>query len=153
MYSYNGVDWFEGDDPFGSDSGTDGEGDMDRGTPGGSGVTTGSVPGHTSSTHRTTPAAQYATAHTPTRPGAAIPMEVIAVPREGQEHLLTRPCVDCGLRTGSFCDGCLAVDRFPEEEWVTGQHTPLCTICDDRNDGLCHLCRGLIWAVPPPHGR
>ena len=153
MYSYNGVDWFEGDDPFASDSGTDGESDMDRGTPNAPGVTTGSVPGYTPSTHRTTPAAHYATARTPTRPGAAIPMEVIAVPREGQEHLLTRPCVDCGLRTGSFCDACLAADRFPEEEWVSGQHTPLCTICDSRNDGLCHLCRGLIWAVPPPHGR
>ena len=93
----------------------------------------------------------YASASTPTRPGAAYPMEVIAVPREGQEALLMRPCIDCGRRTGSFCDWCLAADRLPDEEWVTGQHTPLCTVCDRQHD-RCHRCRGLVWAAPPPHG-
>ena len=80
-----------------------------------------------------------------------MPMEVIAVAEEGQEHLLLRPCVDCGLRTGCFCDWCLAIDRFPDEEWVPGQHTPLCTVCDQRHN-RCHLCRGLNWVAPPPHG-
>ena len=106
----------------------------------------GTSPGPT----RASPSA-YASASTPTRPGAAYPMEVIAVPREGQEALLMRPCIDCGRRTGSFCDWCLAADRLPDEEWVTGQHTPLCTVCDRQHD-RCHRCRGLIWATPPPHG-
>ena len=155
-YSYNGVDWFEvdrADDPFASDS------DSDEYIAFDASVTTRTAsPGSSSAfgapaqdRARGAPSTPYATAVTPTRPGATIPMEVIAVPEEGQVDLLLRHCVDCGLRTGSFCDGCLAVTRFPDEEWVRNQHTPLCTACDRRH-GMCHFCRGLIWSVPPPHG-
>ena len=66
-------------------------------------------------------------------------------------HLLFRPCVDCGLRTGCWCDGCFGAYRFPEEEWDDKQHTPLCTSCDNKY-GCCHYCRGQRWATPPPHG-
>ena len=155
-YSYNGVDWFEvdrRDDPFASDDGSD-----DDGMGGWAWAMGTDRPTDPSPTDRAapapaggTPTTPFATAATPTRPGAPTPMEVVAVADEGQEHLLLRPCVDCGRRTGCFCDWCLATDRFPDEEWVPGQHTPLCTICD-RHHNQCHLCRGLVWAAPPPHG-
>ena len=155
-YSYNGVDWFEvdrWDDPFASDDDSDDQGTGDVEVAMGTGCPTGpSSPGRTAPAPADgTSPTPFATASTPTRPGAPVPMEVIAVPQPGQEHLLLRPCVDCGRRTGCFCDWCYAIDRFPDEEWVTGQHTPLCTVCDQRHN-RCHLCRGLNWAAPPPHG-
>ena len=75
-----------------------------------------------------------------------IPMEVLAV---GDAETLNRPCVDCSLVTGCFCDWCYAVERDPDSHWVPGQHTPLCTACD-RKYGRCHFCRGMLWAVPAP---
>ena len=51
-------------------------------------------------------------------------MEVLAA---GSATMLCRPCVDCGLYTGRFCDHCLAKDRIPSEEWAPGQLTPLCS--------------------------
>ena len=50
------------------------------------------------------------------------PMEILA---SGTEEQLIRPCVDCGMWTGRFCDYCLAADKLPDEEWVEGQMTPL----------------------------
>ena len=47
-------------------------------------------------------------------------VEVLAV---GDEKMLCRPCVDCGLRTGRFCDFCLVADRMPSEVWAEGQLT------------------------------
>ena len=85
------------------------------------------------------------------QPGGT-PFEVMAWAREGEEHLFWRPCVDCGLRTGCFCDGCFASTRLPLETWKAGQRTPLCTDCDRRHGGLCHYCRGLSWATPPTRG-
>ena len=79
---------------------------------------------------------------------ARYPMEVLAW---GDEDMLCRPCVDCGLYTGRFCDWCYAVERLPDEKWAEGQHTPLCSRCDNEHDA-CHFCRGLLWATPPPHG-
>ena len=64
-----------------------------------------------------------------------IPMEVLAV---GDAETLNRPCVDCSLVTGCFCDWCYAVERDPDSRWVLGQHTPLCTACD-RKYGRCHV--------------
>ena len=32
-------------------------------------------------------------------------------------QVFTRPCVDCGMRTGSYCDFCFAQDRIPDEPW------------------------------------
>ena len=62
----------------------------------------------------------------------------------GTQDELCRPCVDCGLYTGCYCDGndwgeCFAADRLP-----------LCTTCD-RLFNMCHFCRGQLWAVPPAH--
>eukprot|EP00975_Prorocentrum_lima_P040090 8421035-Prorocentrum_lima.AAC.1 len=48
-----------------------------------------------------------------------------------------RPCVDCGLMTGRFCDWCLAADRLPGEVRAAGQMTPLCSHCD--NLSLIHI--------------
>ena len=78
-------------------------------------------------------------------------LEVLAVAEEGEEHLLYRPCVDCGRHTGRFCDYCLAATRLPDERWVPGQPTPLCSKCDNEWD-CCHFCRGLTWATPPASG-
>ena len=77
------------------------------------------------------------------------PLEVLAV---GDVKTLTRPCVDCGLITGSFCDGdgCFAKTRDPDSHWAPGQRTPLCTACDDKHDGLCNYCRKMAWAAPAP---
>ena len=69
----------------------------------------------------------------------------------GEEHDLTRPCVDCGLFTGRFCDWCLGSDRVPSQSWCDGQHTPLCSRCDNRWDA-CHFCRGVLWCTPPAWG-
>ena len=68
----------------------------------------------------------------------------------GSPGLLTRPCVDCGLITGCYCDLCFAEDRMPDEAWVEAQLTPLCTKCDGVH-GMCHYCRGDAWCAPAPH--
>jgi hypothetical protein len=73
-------------------------------------------------------------------------MEVICF---GDDEMLRRPCVDCGLITGSFCDYCRAADRLPHERWAAGQMTPLCSHCDRRH-GCCHFCRKQHWVTPPP---
>ena len=84
--------------------------------------------------------------------GLVCEVEVPEVLAMGDEADLKRPCVDCGLRTGCFCDGCFASTRLPLETWIAGQRTPLCTDCDRRHGGLCHYCRGLSWATPPTRG-
>ena len=147
MFSYDGREWFEADDPFAPESSSDEEGAGRAHTTARTYVPPDPSPDRIRNGH----SGSYATARTPTRPGAAIPMEILAVAREGEEDLLLRPCVDCGRRTGSFCDHCLAADRLPEEEWVEGQQTPLCTVCD-RLHNRCHFCRGLTWARPPQFG-
>ena len=75
-------------------------------------------------------------------------LEILAL---ADASILYRPCVDCGLRTGSFCDYCYAWDRDPAAYWAIGQHTPLCSLCDGEYN-CCHFCRGQMWVVPPPHG-
>ena len=77
-------------------------------------------------------------------------MAALQVYAVGSPELLIRPCVDCGLKTGGYCDKCLAEDRMPEEEWAEGQHTPLCSKCDEAHK-KCHYCRRVPWCVPPPH--
>ena len=62
--------------------------------------------------------------------------------------LLCRPCVDCGTRTGSFCDFCRAEDRLPHHRWAKGQCTPLCTSCDHMRSA-CHFCLGLYCTLFP----
>jgi len=68
----------------------------------------------------------------------------------GARVQLVRPCVDCGLITGCFCDFCIAEDRLPGEAWAAGQATPLCTGCDGVFKG-CHFCRRQHWCAPEPH--
>ena len=69
----------------------------------------------------------------------------------GSKAMLNRPCVDCGLYTGRHCDHCLARYRIPSEEWAHGQHTPLCSGCDNKWDS-CRFCRGVFSCTPHPHG-
>ena len=76
------------------------------------------------------------------------PLEVLAV---GPKSVLCRPCADCGLFTGRFCDWCMACDRIPSEQWARGQHTPLCSRCDWRW-GCCRFCRGVSSCTPPASG-
>ena len=71
-------------------------------------------------------------------------MEFLAL---GDDAMLVRPCVDCGVQTGRMCDHCYAVDRIPSERWAEGQLTPLCSRCDNKHDA-CHFCRGLDWCRP-----
>ena len=72
----------------------------------------------------------------------------------GTQDQFCRPCVDCGLITGCFCDGdgeeCYAAVRMPQEDWAPNQLTPLCTACDRRFD-MCHFCRGIPWVTPLAH--
>ena len=66
-----------------------------------------------------------------------------------------RPCVECGLITGNFCDGgitckydeCLAANRISTEQWNKGQRTPLCTHCEARVR-FCRFCRGVHGCTP-----
>ena len=76
------------------------------------------------------------------------PLEVFAFADD--PAILFRPCVDCGKMTGIFCDFCLAQDRDPKGKYAPGQHTPLCSKCDRKFD-MCHYCRKMLWAAPPPH--
>ncbi|OLP80229.1 hypothetical protein AK812_SmicGene39386 [Symbiodinium microadriaticum] len=74
-----------------------------------------------------------------------VALEALAV---GTQDELCRPCVDCGLYTGCYCDGndwgeCFAADRLPQEHWANNQRTPLCTSCD-RRFNMCHFCRGYV---------
>ena len=75
-------------------------------------------------------------------------MRVYAV---GTTQELFRPCVDCGLYTGKYCEYCLASERIPRETWAKGQRTPLCSTCDREHD-CCHFCRGVHLALPFPIG-
>ena len=75
-------------------------------------------------------------------------IDVIAFAED--ENILCRPCVDCGLRSGCFCDFCKAKDRLPNEVWADNQYTPLCTRCDRMHDAF-HFCRNQRWCAPPPH--
>ena len=73
-------------------------------------------------------------------------LEVLA---SGTPEELARPCVECGLVTGNFCDKlefitgfkCLAENRLPLLSWVQGQRTPFCTGCEKKL-GSCYFCRG-----------
>ena len=80
------------------------------------------------------------------------PTEELEILCSGSRESLIRPCVDCGLYTGRFCDWCKAKDRVPSEEWNPNQHTPLCSKCDHLH-GVCHFCRKIHWAQPFPKGR
>jgi len=91
-------------------------------------------------------------------------MELV-VQAYGDKETLFRPCVDCGLMTGRFCDGleqgshaawqggfCSAQDRLPDEKWAVCQSTPLCSSCEVMF-GACHFCRRVAWCTPPTSTR
>ena len=59
---------------------------------------------------------------------------------------LVQPCVDCGLWTGNWCE-CFGQQWMPNSTWEPGQHTPLCTCCENRH-GKCHYCRRVQWCTP-----
>ena len=80
----------------------------------------------------------------------------------GSREELFRPCVDCGRKTGNYCETpiqvghaeaqggkCFAKDRVPSEHWAIGQKTPLCTFCENIH-GSCHFCRGVESCTPFP---
>ena len=67
-------------------------------------------------------------------------MASLQVISAGTSETLVRPCVDCGKKTGRFCDYCRAADRIPNENWADRQMTPLCSDCDNKHD-RCHFCR------------
>ena len=73
-------------------------------------------------------------------------MEILAA---GPRSMLCRPCVDCGLVTGRYCDHCMAARRIPSEEWAPNQRTPLCSRCHIR--GRCRFCRGIPSCTPFAH--
>ena len=151
-FSYDGVHWFEDDDPFAPDSGSDDEHPHEPTTTGRVGPAgTGGQGSSTGAQSPTVGTSNPTSAPAAGQGGRGIPMEVLTVAQEGQEGMLLRPCIDCGRWTGCFCDYCYAADRFPDEEWLPRQHTPICSVCDGRH-GRCHRCRGLIWATPPPWG-
>ena len=79
----------------------------------------------------------------------------------GDAKMLYRPCVDCGVKTGSWCETmkqkghdlwqggvCSAEEHLPDEEWASGQGTPLCQSCE-RRYGACYFCRRAKWRTPP----
>ena len=65
----------------------------------------------------------------------------------GVAAVLSRPCVECGLVTGSTCESCIASECMPGEEGEMGQTTPLCSSCEEEK-GACHFCREEDWARP-----
>ena len=85
-----------------------------------------------------------------------------------------RPCLECGLYTGGYCETlaqakagpkgtwqggtCFAAEVYPwrkgmdaKEKWTAGQRTPLCTSCEIRY-GACRACRGVSGCTPPYKG-
>ena len=76
----------------------------------------------------------------------------LVVYAHGSTEQLYRPCVDCGRRTGNFCENdCLARRWLPDQEWAKGQITPQCTDCELKFT-YCHFCRGVHMVTPPTWG-
>ncbi len=69
-----------------------------------------------------------------------------------------RPCVDCGLMTGNYCETfqhpwrCYAAHWIPTEDWGEWQRTPFCTVCEPKFTA-CHFCRGVASCRPFTHNR
>ena len=77
-------------------------------------------------------------------------------PTSGLEQV-NRPCVDCGLVTGGWCEGrygqCPANHWIPTETWRANRSSPLCSKCEEHFL-WCHLCRHVTWSRPAsrPYG-
>ena len=73
--------------------------------------------------------------------------------RDGELIPLIRPCVDCGLLTGNWCEAfCFAENWLGSklEDWQDSQITPHCTFCEKKYR-FCHFCLGKDWATPDTH--
>ena len=61
--------------------------------------------------------------------------------RDGELISIIRPCVDCGLLTGNWCEAsCFAENWLGSklEDWQDSQITPHCTFCEKNiMSGLC----------------
>ena len=83
-------------------------------------------------------------------------MGILSVEYEQQglepQPKLIRPCVDCGLITGNFCDGilaeCYAQERIPGEVWCVNQRTPFCAKCEAKRPA-CRFCLRIASCTPP----
>ena len=96
--------------------------------------------------------------HTASR--SAFSADTLLTLAASDKDTLCRPCVDCGRRTGNFCETlrqaghaywqggiCLAETWIPTERWAEGQRTPLCTPCEEKL-GACRFCRGVQGCTP-----
>ena len=76
-------------------------------------------------------------------------------PATANSSTMCRPCTDCGLVTGCFCDKCCAQARRPPHwsthRWQPLTTSPLCTHCD-KKWAACHHCRRVSACSPFPHG-
>ena len=83
-------------------------------------------------------------------------MEVLSVQYQQkgdvQQPSLIRPCVDCGLVTGNFCDGinvqCSAEARGLAEKWCRNQRTQFCSHCEAKRPA-CRFCLKITSCTPP----
>ena len=84
-------------------------------------------------------------------------MSVLSVEQEQQDDdvpqpKLVRPCVDCGLITGNFCDGigyeCYAEVHVPGEDWCVNQRTPFCNFCESKRPA-CRFYMRTPSCTPP----
>ena len=75
--------------------------------------------------------------------------------RDGNIVSLIRPCVDCGLLTGNWCEAsCFAEDWLGSklEDWNDSQMTPHCSFCEKKYQ-FCHFCLRKDWVTPDTHRR
>ena len=84
--------------------------------------------------------------------GRGSALHVLTVAPQNDLTILLRDCVDCGRRTGRFCDYCFAEERFPKGDtigrfWACNQLTPLCSCCDNARRA-CHYCLGILVTRP-----
>ena len=81
-------------------------------------------------------------------PDEGVPLTFLAWSSEAApDNGLFRPCVDCGVATGRFCDSnditkddCYASKRLPMEVWNPHQRTPFCSACE-KDKEVCRFCR------------
>ena len=113
-----------------------------------SGLPAAALIGHLSTCPMTTTDTKLPNGAPKAAPFVTRPMAIVSA---GEVSQLLRPCVDCGLVTGNFCEnGCLAFFYFPSETWAPNQITPQCTYCEIKYE-VCHCCRGVSMCTPPAH--
>ena len=58
------------------------------------------------------------------------------------------PCVDCGRRTGNFCESCVWVEGHSGTLGENYKFAFFCNPCGEKWL-YCHYCRCVPWATPP----